>query len=101
MDLNNSTVAAHGDNVEYPFIMRSHNLYDSGRVVAKLEIVRSLRPLLGNTLLVGIVGYLLTFAIYWSVKRFILDRRQQAEEVPAGERREIPLIGQQNAGPGV
>ena len=60
--------------------MRSHNLYDSGRVVAKLEIIRSLRPLLWNTLLVAISGYLLTFAIYWSVKTFILDSRQQAEE---------------------
>jgi PAS domain S-box-containing protein len=61
-------------------MMRSHNLYDSGRVVAKLEIFRSLRPLLWNTLLVAISGYLLTFAIYGSVKIFILDRRRQAEE---------------------
>ena len=30
--------------------------------------------------MVGIFGYLLTFAIYWSVKIFILDSRQQAEE---------------------
>jgi two-component system, cell cycle sensor histidine kinase and response regulator CckA len=80
VDLNNAMVAEHRDQVEYPFIMRSHNLYDSGRVVAKLEIIRSLRPLLWRTLLVGIVGYLLTLAIYWSVKICILDRRQQAEE---------------------
>ena len=80
MDLNNVMVAEHRDHVEYPFMMRSHNLYDSGRVVAKLEIIRSFRPLLWNTLLVGIVGYLLTFAIYLSVKIFISDRRQQAEE---------------------
>ena len=80
VDLNNATVAEHRDQVAYPFMMRSHNLYDSGRVVAKLEIIRSLRPLLWNTLLVGIFGYLLTFAIYLSVKIFILDSRQQAEE---------------------
>jgi PAS domain S-box-containing protein len=80
VDLNNALVAEHRDQVPYPFLMRTHNLYDSGRVVAKLEIIRSLRPLLGNTLLVGIVAYLLSFAIFWSVKRFILDRRQQAEE---------------------
>ena len=80
VDLNNAMVAEHRDQVAYPFMMRSHNLYDSGRVVAKLEIVRSLRPLLWNTLLVAISGYLLTFAIYWSVKTFILDIRQQAEE---------------------
>ena len=100
VDLNNVMVAEYRDHVEYPFMMRSHNLYDSGRVVAKLEIIRSFRPLLWNTLLVGIVGYLLTFAIYLSVKIFILDRRQQAEESLRAERREIPLIGQQIAGRG-
>jgi PAS domain S-box-containing protein len=80
VDLNNVTVAEHRDPVAYPFIMRSHELYDSGKVVAKLEITRSLRPLLWNTLLVGIFGYVLTIVIYWSVKTFILDIRQQAEE---------------------
>jgi two-component system, cell cycle sensor histidine kinase and response regulator CckA len=80
VDLNNALVAEHRDQVAYPVMMRSHNLYDSGRVVAKLEIIRSFRPLLWNTLLVAISGYLLTFGIYWSVKVCILDRRQQAEE---------------------
>jgi PAS domain S-box-containing protein len=80
VDLNNNLVAEHWDPVAYPFMMRSHNLYDSGRVVAKLEIIRSLRPLVWNTLLVVISGYLLTFAIYWSVKTFILDIRQQGAE---------------------
>ena len=80
VDLNNATVAEHRDQVAYPFMMRSHDLYDSGKVVAKLEITRSLRPLFWKTLLVGIFGYLLTIAIYWSVKTFILDSRQRAEE---------------------
>ncbi|MBU4355438.1 MAG: PAS domain-containing protein [Proteobacteria bacterium] len=80
VDLNNAMVAEHRDQVPYPFMMRTQDLYDSGRVVAKLEITRSLRPLLGKTLLVGIFGYLLSFTIYWSVMVFILDKRQQAEE---------------------
>ncbi len=80
VDLDNVTVAEHLDQVDFPFMMRSHNLYDSGRVVAKLEIIRSLRPLLGKTFLILICGYLLTFSLYWSVKTFILDRRQAAEE---------------------
>ena len=80
VDLDNTTVAEHRDQIASPFIMRSYGLYDAGKVVAKLEITRSMRPLLGKTLLVGIFGYLLTFAIYWSVKTFILDIRQQAEE---------------------
>ena len=80
VDLNNVTVAEHREEVDYPFIMRSHNLYDSGNVVARLEIVRSLRPLLWKTLLVGIFGYLLTTAIYLPVKIFVLAARQRAEE---------------------
>jgi len=80
VDLNNAVIAEHRDQVPYPVMMRSHNLYDSGRVVAKLEIIRSLRPLLWNALLVAISGYILTFAIYGSVKIFILDRRRRAEE---------------------
>ncbi len=80
VDLNNVMVAEHLDQVAYPFIMRSHSLYDSGRVVAKLEIIRSLRPLLWTTFLVGIIGFLLTFSLYWSIKLFILDSRQKAEE---------------------
>ena len=80
VDLNNETVAEQVDNVEYPFIMRSHDLYDSGKVVAKLEIIRSLRPLLWRTLLVGLFGYFLIIAIYLPVKIFVLDTRRQAEE---------------------
>ncbi len=80
VDLNNATVAEHREDVDYPFIMRSHNLYDSGKVVARLEIVRSLRPLLWKTLFIGIFGYLLTTAIYLPVKIFVLAARQQAEE---------------------
>lgn len=79
VDLNNVTIAEHREDVNYPCIMRSHNLYDSGNVVAKLEIVRSLRPLLWKTLLVGIFGYLLTTAIYLPVEIFVLAARQRAE----------------------
>ncbi len=80
VDLNNALVAEHKDQVDSPSIMRSHNLYDSGQAVAKLEIIRSLRPLLLTTFLVLICGYFLTFSLYWSVKIFILDSRQEAEE---------------------
>ena len=79
VDLHNVTVAEHREDLSYPFIMRSHDLYDSGNVVAKLEIVRSLRPLLWKTLLVGIFGYLLTTAIYLPVEIFVLSARQRAE----------------------
>ena len=80
MDLNNATVAQNREEVNYPFIIRSHDLHDSGKAVARLEVVRSLRPLLWETLLVGIFGYILATAIYLPVKIFVLAARQRAEE---------------------
>jgi two-component system cell cycle sensor histidine kinase/response regulator CckA len=80
VDLHNVTVAEHREDLERPFIMRSHSLYDSGHVVAKLEIIRSLRPLLLKTLLVAIFGYILTTAVYLPVEVFVLRGRQKAEE---------------------
>ncbi|MEW6660230.1 MAG: PAS domain S-box protein [Thermodesulfobacteriota bacterium] len=80
IDLNGKTVAQNQDEVSYPFMVRSHELYDSGKVVAKLEIARSLRPLLWETLLVGVVGGLLMTAIYFSLKKYVLDAREAAEQ---------------------
>ncbi len=80
VDPQGQTVAQNQDLVRYPFITRSRNLYDSGKVVARLEIVRSLRPLLGETILVAIFGCLLIAAIYFPLKKFVLDAHEEAEK---------------------
>jgi two-component system, cell cycle sensor histidine kinase and response regulator CckA len=77
---NNQTVAEHWEDIKYPFMMRSHPLYDSGNVAARLEIVRSWRPLLERTVLVGILACFIAAALHVSVKIFILDTRQLTEE---------------------
>jgi len=79
VDADNQTVAEYLEAVPSPHITGSYPLYDSGHVVAKLEIIRSLRPLLWKTFLVGLVGFLFTAAIFLPVKKFVLDARQQAE----------------------
>jgi PAS domain S-box-containing protein len=78
--LNGEIVAQNQDEVGNPFIVRSHDLHDSGKVVAKLEIVRSLRPLLGETILVGVFGCLLMAAIYLPLKKYIFNDREESEK---------------------
>ena len=81
MDLNNATVAEYRDQVAYPFMMRSHNLYDSGRGGGEIGNYPFSSPLVSeHSLGPNRWGYLLSFAIYLSVKIFILDKHQQAEE---------------------
>jgi PAS domain S-box-containing protein len=78
--LNGEIVAQNQDAVGYPVIVRDHDLYDSGNVVAKLEIVRSLRPLLWETTLVGVLGCLLIGAIYLVLKKFVLSVQEEAKK---------------------
>ncbi|MBL7032478.1 MAG: GAF domain-containing protein [Nitrospira sp.] len=72
VDLNNILIASNTDKVEAPLITRSHNLYASGTVVAKIEISHSLRPILKNTLLFGLLGLFLGSVGYFCFKIFPL-----------------------------
>ncbi len=80
IDLKGETIAQHQDEVRYPFIVRAHNLYDYGTVVGKLEIARSLRPLLWRTILVGVFGCLLIATIYLVLRKYVLSAREEAEK---------------------
>jgi PAS domain S-box-containing protein len=78
--LNGELVAQNQDEVRDPVIVRSHDLHDYGKVVGKLEIVRSLRPLLWETALVGVLGGLLIAAIYLLLRRYVLSVREEAQK---------------------
>lgn len=78
--LNGELVAQNQDEVGSPVIVRSHDLHDSGNVVGKLEIVRSLRPLLWETVLAGVLGCLLIGAIYLVLKKYVLSVREEAKK---------------------
>jgi len=78
--LTGAIVAQTPDKVRSPFITRSHDLYESGNLAAKLDIIRSLRPLLWETLLVGICGCFLVAAVFFPLKKFVIEPREEAEK---------------------
>jgi PAS domain S-box-containing protein len=92
VDMNGVIIAENRNDIEYPFITRFYPLYDSGNVVARLEIIRSLRPILYSTILVGLCGYFLTTAIFLAIKKFVLDTRQQAEAALLESEQKFRLI---------
>jgi len=60
------------DQPELPLMKRSRELFDSGRIVARIEISRSLRDLLDSTAYLTLVGILTGLLIYGFVRRFPL-----------------------------
>lgn len=56
VDLRNRVVAESADPLDPPLLTRTHDLRDAGVTVAKIEISRSLRPLLVNTSLAALLG---------------------------------------------
>ena len=67
--LDNAVLAERTDALDRPFVTRSSPLYDSGKVVARIEISRSLRPVLLRTLglaLLGLVFGAFAFILLWA-----------------------------------
>lgn len=56
VDMGNVVLAQTAEGLESPVITRSHALYDAGKIVAHVEISRSLRPFLVNALIMGCIG---------------------------------------------
>lgn len=63
-------VAESLSSLQHPVLSRSHGIYDSGRAVGRIDICRSLFPLMIRTILVGMVS-LLTGALVFFVLRII------------------------------
>jgi PAS domain S-box-containing protein len=57
-------VAEKSDPLSEPLIMRSAEVYDSGTVVGRLEISRSLRPLLNRTVVIALAVVPLSMAAF-------------------------------------
>jgi len=60
----NELIAESVDELDTPFTMYSGKLFDSGVVVGRIEIYRSLRPLLIRTGLVTLITILIGFGIF-------------------------------------
>ncbi len=56
-------VAEVGRTPPGPVLKRTYPLYDAGRVVGRIVVAGSLRPLVWNTLAAGLLGLLLSFMV--------------------------------------
>lgn len=67
-DLNGNLVAEHAQPVSLPRVSRGHVVYDAGHPVARIEIIRSLRPVLINTGMVAVFSALMGCFVFWMLK---------------------------------
>ncbi len=68
LDLQNKVVAESADPLDVPRITRAHDLRDAGVTVGRIEISRSLRPLLVTTALAALLGLCLGTLIYVTLR---------------------------------
>ncbi len=64
VDLHKRVIAESADHLDPPLIKRSFDLKDSGVVVGRVEISRSLLPILRNSVLIGALGLALGGVIF-------------------------------------
>ena len=94
-DAQGTQVASVGEGQDWPVLVRSHPLYDSGRTVGRIEITQSLRPLIFDTALMALLGLLLGSAVYgvlWigplrALRRMELSLEAKHKELQANELR--------------
>ncbi len=67
-DLKGTVIARRSDRLESPVMSVSHVLRDSGRPVGRLEIARSLRPVVVGTGMAALFGCFLGFAVFYTLK---------------------------------
>jgi signal transduction histidine kinase len=85
-------LAEHADPLAPPLLARRHAVYDAGREVAKLEVSRSLRPLLLHTSLVLAVALLAAGLAVLALRVLpmrAVDRAHAALERTEAERRRL------------
>ncbi len=78
VDVNHNVVAVSADAIDSPLITRAHELYDSGAVVARMEISRSLRPVIIRTLVLFVLGLVLGTGMFIVLRVFPLKALSQA-----------------------
>ena len=89
VDADNTVVAQAGKTIAPPFLTASHNLYDSGRVVGRIEITTSLRPLLINTLFTAVLGLFFGMLVFAALKYFPLHALSTALQAVYEEKEKL------------
>ena len=78
VEMNHTVVAESADTIDTPIMTRSHDLYDSGVAVARMDISRSLRPLIIRSVLLLALGLLLGAAIFVTLNALPLRALSEA-----------------------
>lgn len=87
----NELVAEHADPLQKPYIMRSVPLYDSGAVVGRLEIYRSLRPVIMRTGLIALLMLPLGIGAFIIVRVLPIRSIARSEEALRTSRDELEV----------
>ena len=88
----NELIAESVDKLDTPFIMDSGNLFDSGAVVGRIEIYRSLRPILIRTGLVTLIAIPIGFGIFLILRILpihTIHRMEDKLEISEGRFRDL------------
>ena len=72
LDTRNILIAESAEKLAPPLLMRSETLMDAGIVVGRIEIIRSLRPLLMKTVLMMVLASMLGSAVFFAIRIFPL-----------------------------
>ena len=76
----NVVIAESADNIKPPFIMRSAILTESGSSASRVEIYRSLRPLIERTVLIALLGSIIGSIVFLTLRNLPLHTIAQSEK---------------------
>jgi two-component system, sensor histidine kinase and response regulator len=77
-DLNGRMVAASRDRLNPPLVLASSDVHDAGTAVGRIEIARSMRPLILNTALIALFALALAVGAYLALKLIPLKALHEA-----------------------
>jgi two-component system, sensor histidine kinase len=80
LNLNRQTVDSAGKPPSWPRIVRTVELYDAGSVTGYLEVTRSMRTVVRNTIAVALAGLLMGTAVFFVLRVLPLKALQHVTE---------------------
>jgi signal transduction histidine kinase len=92
VDVEGREVFASVEELGEPTLMRRSALRDSGRVVGYLEVHRSLRSLIGQTALFGVLGLILAFVVAFAVRTLPLRALRTTLEQLLAEQQNVQSL---------
>ncbi|MBT0665586.1 EAL domain-containing protein [Geobacter pelophilus] len=78
IDTSGTIVAESADRLTPPVVAKSHNIYDAGRVVARVEICRSLYPILSQTVMLAFASIALSIIVFIALRTIPLRAVRKA-----------------------